>query len=73
MRGGHGPPKLKVRGPKWGLAPQLSQTRVQNIEFCPKIHYKRKFLVWSDQTHELVMEREQRGTSLLTWEYLSEC
>ena len=33
----------------------------------------RKFLVWSDQTHELHMvQEEQRGASLLTWESLSE-
>ena len=33
----------------------------------------RFLFVWSDQTHELHMQQELRGTSLLTWEYLSEC
>ena len=41
------------------------------IELC----LRNKFLVWSDQTHELLMQEgeEERGMDLLTWEYLSEC
>ena len=70
---------VKVRGTVHGHANGLLQWEAY-LKLSPRTERPDQILapmpvliVWSDQTHELHITEEQRGTSLRTWEYLSEC